>query len=326
MRRRTFAGAVHPAAHPPEGDARIDPGRKARAAQLSIASNTVLIVLKLVAGAATGSIAIVTEAVHSSIDLLASFVAYFSVRKADEPADESHMYGHEKVENLASALEGVLILLGAGIIIFESVRRLNHPRGIESLGFGIVAVAVSMVVNLGVSTYISRQARSTDSPALDGDAAHLRTDALTSGGVLVALLVVNATGSKALDPITALVVATIIVWSGIRIVSRSSRVLVDEALPEEELARVGGAIRDFGAPEVAGFHKLRARRAGSRRHVDLHVQFRPGTTLERAHALSHQLQGKIEERLDRADVLIHIEPEGPTAAVEPPGEDRPSGG
>jgi cation diffusion facilitator family transporter len=309
--RRGLAGAIHPAANPPGGGARPDPARKERAARVSIASNTGLIVLKLVAGASTGSIAIVTEAVHSSIDLLASFVAYFSVRKADEPADESHMYGHEKVENLASALEGVLILLGAGIIIYESVRRLNHPQGIESLGFGIAAVAVSMVVNLAVSTYISRQARSTDSPALEGDAAHLRTDALTSGGVLVALIVVSATGSRRLDPITALVVATIIVWSGIRIVSRSSRVLVDEALPEEELALVAAAIRDYGAPEVAGYHKLRARRAGSRRHIDLHVQFRPGTTLERAHALSHQLQGEIERRVHGADVLIHLEPENP---------------
>ncbi|MEA2352785.1 MAG: hypothetical protein QOJ14_1199 [Thermoleophilaceae bacterium] len=313
--RRSLAGAVHPAAHPASGDAAPDPGRKARAARLSIASNSALIVLKLVAGAATGSIAIVTEAVHSSIDLLASIVALFSIRKADEPADESHMYGHEKVENLASALEGVLILLGAGIIIFESVRRLGHPHDVESLGFGIAAVGVSMVVNLGVSTYLSRQARATDSPALEADAAHLRMDALTSGGVLVALALVAATGTQSLDPITALVVATVIVWSGMRIVSRSSRVLVDEALPEEELAQVGEAIASYGAPEVAGYHKLRARRAGSRRHIDLHVQFRPGTTLERAHYVSHQLQGEIEQRVHGADVLIHIEPENPTAGV-----------
>jgi cation diffusion facilitator family transporter len=317
--RRGLAGAVHPAAHPPPGGARPDSGRKERAARVSIASNTVLIILKLVAGAATGSIAIITEAVHSSIDLLASFVAYFSVRKADEPADDSHMYGHEKVENLAAALEGVLILLGAGIIIFESARRLSHTREIESLGFGIVALAVSTVVNLAVSTYISRQARATDSPALEGDAAHLRIDALTSAGVLVALVAVSATGSRTLDPITALAVATIIVWSGIRLVSRSSRVLVDEALPEEELALVGDAIREHGAPEVAGYHKLRARRAGSRRHIDLHVQFRPGTTLERAHAVSHQLQGEIEGRIHGADVLIHIEPADPATG-------GPSGG
>jgi cation diffusion facilitator family transporter len=313
--RRTLAGAVHPAAHPPSGDPALDAGRKARAARLSIVSNSALIVLKLVAGALTGSVAIVTEAVHSSIDLLASIVALFSVRKADEPADESHMYGHEKVENLASALEGVLILLGAGIIIYESVRRLSHPHRIESLGFGIVAVAVSMVVNLGVSTYLSRQARITDSPALEGDAAHLRTDALTSGGVLVALALVAATGTQSVDPITALVVASVIVWSGIRIVSRSSRVLVDEALPEHELAQVAEAIETYGAPEVVGHHKLRARRAGSRRHIDLHVQFRSGTTLERAHHLSHELQHEIERRVLHADVLIHIEPEDPAGGV-----------
>jgi cation diffusion facilitator family transporter len=172
-----------------------------------------------------------------------------------------------------------------------------------------------------VSTYLSRQARSTDSPALEGDAAHLRTDALTSAGVLVALVLVSATGSRVLDPVTALVVASIIVWSGIRILSRSSRVLVDEALPEEELTLVGDAIRDHGADEVAGYHKLRARRAGSRRHIDLHVQFKPGTTLERAHHLSHQIQREIERRVHGADVLIHIEPEDPSG-----GADRSSGG
>ena len=311
--RRALGGPVHPAAHPPgaSGPAVAKPGQKERAARLSIASNSMLIVLKLVAGAATGSIAIVTEAVHSSIDLLASFVAFFSVRKADEPADESHMYGHEKVENLASALEGVLILLGAGIIIFESARRLFDPREIESLGFGMAAVGVSTVVNLGVSLHLSRQAKATDSPALEADAAHLRTDALTSFGVLVALLLVDLTGVDALDPITALVVAAIIVFSGVRIVSRSSRVLVDEALPERELTLIADAVAGYGAPEVAGYHKLRARRAGSRRHIDLHVQFRPGTTLERAHHLSHELQGRIESRVSGADVLIHIEPQQP---------------
>ena len=283
--------------------------RKERAARLSIASNATLIVLKLVAGAATGSIAIVTEAVHSSIDLLASFVAFFSVRKADEPADESHMYGHEKVENLASALEGILILVGAGIIIFESVRRLSHPREVESLGFGIVAIAVSMVVNIAVSTYLRRQARATDSPALEADAAHLSTDALTSGGVLVALVLVAITGEHAIDPITALVVATVIVSSGIRIVNRSSRVLVDEALPEGELAQVGEAIEAHGPREVVGYHKLRARTTGRRTYIDLHVQFGRGTTLERAHELAHELRDAIESDLGDAEVLIHVEPE-----------------
>jgi cation diffusion facilitator family transporter len=283
--------------------------RKTRAARLSILSNAGLIVLKLVAGALTGSIAIITEAVHSSIDLMASIVAYFSIRKAEEPADDSHPYGHEKVENLAAALEGVLILVGAGIIVFESARRLADPPEVDSLGFGIAAIGISVVVNLVVSTYLYRRARQTQSPALEGDAAHLRTDAATSVAVLVGLTLVAITDVEALDPIVALGVAGAIVWAGVRLITRSSRVLVDEALPDDELKAIAAAVEGSGVPEVIGFHKLRARRAGSRRYIDLHVQFRSGTTLERAHAVSHELQGEIRQRVYRADVLIHIEPE-----------------
>jgi cation diffusion facilitator family transporter len=285
------------------------PRSKSRAAAFSIASNAALIVLKVVAGAITGSIAILTEAVHSAIDLLASVVAFFSVRKAEEPPDPSHPYGHEKVENLTAALEGVLILLGAGIIIYESVRRIVHTAHVDTLVLGIAVVAFSALANFAVSTYLERQARATDSPALAGDAAHLRTDAFTSLGVLLGLVLVKVTGVEKFDPITALVVAGAIVWAGIRIVNRSSRVLVDEALPAGELETVREAIEAYDAPEVTGFHKLRARKAGSRRHIDLHVQFRTGTTLERAHQVSHELQDAIGRRLRDSDVLIHLEPE-----------------
>jgi len=293
----------------PAGVLNPNPPRKTRAAALSIASNAILIALKVVAGAITGSIAVITEAVHSAIDLLASVIAYFSVRKADEPPDESHPYGHEKVENVAAGIEGMLILVGAGIIIYEAVRRLTEQAGVEKLGVGIAVIGFSVVANVVVSTYLYRQARITDSPALEGDAAHLRTDAFTSAGVLVALVLVETTGVEELDAITALFVAVAILWAGVKIISRSSRVLVDEALPTEELAAVRAAIEEFGSDEMVGFHKLRARRAGSRRYVDLHVQFRAGTTLERAHELAHELQRAIRGRIRGADVLIHLEPE-----------------
>jgi cation diffusion facilitator family transporter len=309
------AGVVGPAAH--------NPGRKTRAAGLSIVSNTLLILLKAAAGVVTGSIALITEAIHSAVDLVASVVAFFSVRKADQPADEDHLYGHAKVENLAAALEGVLIVLGAAVIIFESVRRLADPPELDTLGIGIAVIALSMVVNLAVSTWLYRQAHTHESPALEGDAAHLRTDALTSFGVLVGLVVVQVTGVNVLDPIVALIVACAIIFSGVRIVTRSSRVLVDEALPADELAAIRDAIESNGAPEIHGFHKLRARRAGSRRYIDLHVQFRSGTTLERAHALSHDLSADIRARVRGADVLIHLEPEN-TALREAPGRDPES--
>jgi cation diffusion facilitator family transporter len=285
---------------------------KSGAAGLSIASNALLIALKLAAGAITGSIAIVTEAIHSSIDLMASVIAFVSVRKADEPADVEHPYGHEKVESLAAAIEGMLILVGAGVIVFEATRRLVTGAEIESLGVGFAVIGFSAVANLAVSAFLYRRARALASPALEGDAAHLRTDALTSAGVLLGLALVEITGEAAFDAIAAIAVAAAIVVAGLRILTRSGRVLVDEAPPPGELDRIEAAIAAERAhhPEIAGYHKLRARQAGARRHIDLHLQFRSGTTLEHAHEVTHHVRGAIEAEIPRSDVLIHVEPEG----------------
>jgi len=282
---------------------------KSGAAALSIASNSVLIAIKLAAGAITGSIAIVTEAIHSLIDLVASVVAFVSVRKADLPADAEHPYGHQKVESLAAAIEGMLILVGAGIIFYEATHRLVVGASVDLLGVGIAVMGFSVLANLVVSAVLSRQARAHESAALEGDAAHLRADALTSAGVLVGLLVVELTGIVAFDSITALVVAAAIVVAGVRILRRSSGVLVDEALPAAEMDRIEAAIAAARTPEVAGYHKLRARRAGARRHIDLHVQYRSGTSLERAHELAHAMRASIEAAVPGAEVLIHTEPE-----------------
>jgi cation diffusion facilitator family transporter len=282
---------------------------KSGAAALSIASNSLLIALKLAAGAITGSIAIIAEAIHSLVDLVASVIAFVSVRKADEPADEDHPYGHEKVENLAATIEGILILVGAALIVYEATHRLVVGSSVESLGVGIAVMGFSVLTNLAVSTVLSRQARAHDSAALEGDAAHLRTDALASVGVLVGLLLVKITGAAAFDSITALIVAVAIVWAGLAIIRRSSGVLVDEALPSAEMDRIEAAIATARTPEVAGYHKLRARRAGRRRHIDFHVQYRAGTTLERAHELAHEMRDSIEAEIPQAEVLIHVEPE-----------------
>jgi cation diffusion facilitator family transporter len=283
--------------------------RKRRAASLSIVSNLVLIALKLVAGVVTGSVAILTEAAHSSIDLIASVIAFVSVRKAGEPADELHRYGHDKIENLAAAIEGMLILVGSGVIVYESIQRLITGVHVERLGFGIAVVGFSALANLLVSGSIGRTARATSSAALTGDAAHLRTDAFTSIGVLIGLTLVQVTGATWLDPVVALLVAVAIVTAGLRILAGSTRVLVDEALPQDEREAIRATVVAFGDRGVAGYHQLRTRRAGARRYVDLHLQFRAGTTLEQAHEIAHAIQDAIAARLDGADVLIHLEPE-----------------
>jgi cation diffusion facilitator family transporter len=290
-------------------------GTKARAASISVVSNLLLIALKIAAGAITGSIAILTEAAHSSIDLVASVIALISVRKADEPPDREHPYGHEKAENLAAAIEGILILIGAAVIVYEATHRLVVGAQVERLGVGLAVVGFSAVANLGVSAYLGRRARALRSAALEGDAAHLRTDALTSIGVFIGLGLVVITGSDVFDPIAALVVAVAIVGAGLRILTRSSRVLMDEAPPPEELDRIEDAIARARPEEMVGYHKLRARRAGARRYIDLHIQFRDGTTLEDAHGMAHRLRDAIEAEIPDSDVLIHVEPEG--AAHDP---------
>lgn len=282
---------------------------KQRTAMLSVVSNSALILLKVVAGTLTGSVAILTEAVHSSIDLIASLVAYVSVRIADEPADEGHSYGHEKVENLAAAFEALLILVGSAAIAFEAIRRLVTGGSTHTLGIGIGVIGFSAVANLVVSGVIARGGRRTDSPALEGDAAHLRTDALSSLAVLVALILVQVTGAQWIDPVAALVVSAVIVVTGLRLLVRSGEVLVDQALPADEIETIVHTIESFGYDAIIGYHELRTRRGGSKRYVDVHIQFRRGTSLEQAHRIAHELQDQIAAALGGADVLIHLEPQ-----------------
>jgi cation diffusion facilitator family transporter len=196
------------------------------------------------------------------------------------------------------------------VIVFAAIRSLIRGPQLDHLGVGIAVVGFAAMANLAVSSWLYRRARETDSAALHGDAAHLRTDAYTSIGVLVGLALVSATGAEWLDPVVALIIAVAIVVTGARITLGSLRVLVDEALPDDEQAAIRDAIEAFAGQGVVGYHQLRTRRAGASRYVDLHVQFARGTSLEEAHFTAHELQDEIQRRLGGgADVLIHLEPE-----------------
>jgi cation diffusion facilitator family transporter len=282
---------------------------KTRAAALSIASNTALILMKAAAGFVTGSVAILSDAVQSAIDLVASVITYFSVRKADQPADATHQYGHEKLEDLSAGVEAVLLLVGAAIIAAQAIRRLVEGGHLDAIGAGIAVVGVAAVVNLVVAAYLVRTARSTGSAALAADGAHLHTDALVSVGVLVALVLVHFTGASWIDAATALMVAAAICVTGVRILLGAGRRLIDETLPAEELDPVREVLESFVGDRIAGYHDLRARHAGSRHEVDLHLQFAAGTSLEEAHGLAHQVEHAIRSRLENTTVLVHLEPE-----------------
>jgi cation diffusion facilitator family transporter len=285
---------------------------KAAAAGVSIAYNATLIALKVIAAVVTGSVAILSEALNSTVDLIASVIAFVAVRQADEPADVEHPYGHEKVESVAASIEGLLIIGGAIFIMVESISRLvNGNTEVQSLGLGIAVIAFSTVSAGAVSLFIRRQAQKHDSPALRGDAAHLGADAISSGGVLIALALVQLTGAEQLDAAVAIVLSAFIVFTGLNIIRRAAGILVDESPPPQEMDRMEAAIGRARAesPEIVGYHKLRARTAGRHLYVDLHLQFRSGTSLERAHAIAHELRDEIESELGNAEVLIHTEPE-----------------
>ncbi len=297
---------------------------KSRAALLSIASNSCLIAIKLAAGIITGSVGIVSDAVHSLMDLIASVIALASVRKSDEPADASHRYGHEKLEDLAAGAQALLLLVGAVFIAFEAARRLIDGGTVQRIGIGMAVAAGAAAINLFVSAYLRRAGRATESAALHANAADLRTDAFVSIGVLASLALVRVTHLQWIDPVVGLLVAAAISTTGVRILNDASRRLADEALPPDELAALQQVVDGFLSAEVVGVHDLRARHVGSHHQVDLHMQFADGTSLRRAHQLSHELQDAIARQLPGTTVLIHLEPEDRVRPDRFAGEQPPA--
>lgn len=286
---------------------------KKRAAWLSVASNTLLTTGKVAAGLLSGSVSILSEAAHSGMDLLAALIATFSVHTADKPADADHQYGHEKIENISGVVEGLLIFGAAAWIIWESVNKLRSGVELKHLGPGMAVMAVSAAINFGVATLLKRAAVQGRSVALEADAAHLYTDVWTSAGVFAGLLAIFISGRFHphpllwLDPVIAMGVAFLIIRAAWQITRKSFLPLLDSPASAEEEAEIQKVMGEF-RPQGTDFHKLRTRRAGGSLHVDLHMGFRPGVSLERGHELSHELKARIEESLPGARVLIHVEP------------------
>jgi cation diffusion facilitator family transporter len=295
--------------------------RRSRTVLFSISSNALLLTVKLAAGVLTGSVSVLSEAVHSVTDLVASIVAFVAVRSSASPPDESHNYGHGRFENLAGIFEGVILLGIGGWVIFGAVNGIVNGAELELLGLGIGVMALSAVVNLFVSSWLLRVARETDSRALEAEGYNLRTDVWGAAGVAMGLIAALATGWAILDPIIAGLIGFVILWTALRLISGSTRVLLDESLPEEELAVIERVIEDEIENEAAvrGFHKLRARKSGPQRHVDFHLQLRAQTTLGEAHKISDSLEERIGRNLPNTDVLIHLEDD---RSLNDEGEDR----
>jgi cation diffusion facilitator family transporter len=283
--------------------------KKSRTVLFSISSNALLLTVKLAVGMLTGSASVLSEAVHSATDLVASVVAFVAVRRSGSPPDESHNYGHGRFENLAGLFEGVILLGVGGGVIYGAVDGIVNGVELEFLGFGIGVMALSATVNLFVSRWLLRVARETDSHALEAEGYNLRTDVWGAAGVAVGLAAALATGWTVLDPIIAAIIGLAILWTALRLISGSTRVLLDESLPTEELSVVedviGGEVKSD--PRIRGYHKLRARKSGPQRHIDFHLQLKAETTLGEAHKIFDALEERIRRSLPNSDVLIHLE-------------------
>jgi len=281
--------------------------RKVKAAMLSIVSNSALVAMKLTAGIMMLSVSVLSEAVHSMIDLIAAVIANYSVRKAVQPPDKEHAYGHGKYENVAGIVEALLILFAAAIIIYEALSKALSGAGVEFLEIGIVIMGVSVVVNFFVSRYLSKVAEEEDSIALEADSLHLKTDVLTSLGVFAGLVAITLTGWHILDPVIAIVVAVIIIKAAYDLVMRSSRGLVDEKLPAEEEMVIRNVLIEH-LPSYVEFHGLRTRKAGDQRFIDLHLVMKAEMSVEASHAIVDHLEVEIGKRLPHASIMIHVEP------------------
>lgn len=280
---------------------------KSRAAAVSIASNSLLILLKAAAGLLTGSISLIAEAIHSTIDLVAAIIAFISVSISDTPADEGHPFGHGKAENMSGLAEALLIFVAGITIAYEAVDRIIHGETLQLLEVGIGVIGVSIVINIIVSMYSFRVARKTDSLAMEARAKHLVTDILTMAGVLVGLIIVRLTGHSIFDRIAAILVSLLIMKTAYDLLKKSVGGLMDTRLPKSELDDLISYIREH-SDQLIGFHEVRTRKAGSWRFIDLHLVMPQNASVREAHQVCDHLEQGIKERYPNSDVTIHVEP------------------
>jgi cation diffusion facilitator family transporter len=278
------------------------------AARLSIIVVVSLIVLKVVVGIITGSLSVFAQAIDSFLDLFAVIVTLMAVRVAARPADEEHPFGHGKVENIAAVVQSVLIFFAGGSIIYSAVRHIQEEASLELTEAGIAVMALSIIASILLSRYLMRVARQEDSMALEANAHNIAADVYSAAAVFIGLLVVRFTGVVIIDSILAGLVALFIFKVAFDVLRNAFGGIVDVKLPENEMESIRSAITEHFSGEVVSFHKLRTRKAGSHRYIDLHLVMPKDTSLEKAHAMCDHLEEDIESNFPTTDVTIHVEP------------------
>src|SRR5262245_18395353 len=293
-----------------------------RFAWLSIAAAIATISLKTLAWWLTGSVGLLSDALESLVNLVAAILALWMLRLAASPPDEDYPYGLSKAEYLSAGIEGALIVLAAGGILFTAVPRLIAPEPLDAplLGLGISFAA--SLINLGAARVLIRAGKRHESITLEADGRHLMTDVWTSAGVIVGVALVYATGWLRLDPLVALAVALHIIWTGAGLVRRSVAGLLDAAIGPEDQNEVTKVFREYTRRYAVKFHAFRTRRAGVRRFITFHLLVPDEWSVARAHQLSEEIEERIRSLVPNAGVLVHNEPISDPASYNDEGLDR----
>jgi len=287
--------------------------KKVRTARLSILSNSFLILMKIVVGIMSGSVSIISEAIHSTIDLLAAVIAFFSVKISDRKPDEEHPYGHGKFENISGVIEALLIFVAAIWIFYQAGKKMLTHEPIDNIGWGMLVMVIASIVNVFVSRHLYKVAKETDSIALEADALHLKVDVYTSFGVAIGLFLIWLTHFffkepiYILDPIVAMLVACFIIRESYILLKNAYSPLLDSKLPDEEIEIIKQAIERQKSDNIS-FHQLRTRKAGSKRYVDLHLEVPQDISVKDSHNICDAIEMDIESQIKNIEVNIHVEP------------------
>ncbi len=289
-------------------------GAPVRIAAVSLFVTACLLALKLTLGLLSGSIAVLSDAVDSGTDLVGGAAALISVRISRIPEDEEHPYGHGKVEGISASVAATIIALGGGFVTYQAVHRLINGSPEIHVGVGLIAMTIAAVANLVTSVFMRREAKRSHSMALGAEATHLQTNIVQALAIIGGLLLVEATGKRYFDPLTALVLAAYMAWAAYGLVRTALGEVMDAALPPGDMRVIQEVLAEH-AGEIRGYHRLRTRRSGATRHIDMHLLFESTRTVHDVHEVSDRVAEEIHGRLPGSVVVIHVEPDEGRAAL-----------
>ncbi len=290
--------------------------RKIRAARISLATAAALTALKLVTALFTGSLAVLSSAVDSLLDIFMSSANYFGIRQAEMPPDPKHPFGHGKFETLATIFQSVMISLSGLWILFESVRRLIYGSTVSRLEEGMAVLLLSTVVSWKIARYLKKTGKETDSSALQADSLHFAMDVYTNGALVVGLGLMLWLDIPWLDPLLSLLVGGYVLFEAFRLIRHGLSDFLDEQLPESVRLEIARIIEHHRA-HIVGHHQLRTRRAGSQKIVNFHLTVCKHLSVAKAHAIADHLEQRLKQIIPNCDVTIHIDPCAQTDCDDP---------